>query len=224
MAEHSTLTGSSLHDVKDAATSTAGEILVSSGGASTWGDLTDASTDGAVAGSYLTADGLGGSTFERTKGWSQFQDSRTTAGTPTMDIASGVRTKFLCDGGVSTIERNPSDAVSSMWDTATNKHTPIAEFDVYHIRLGFTAENYAGTEPYITLELDIGGSIGTIFSRDIALRKSGSAVLCSAAFPVYTGSTYLANGGEFYLTYEGTGSCDIHTTSVMLVRESKDYT
>lgn len=224
MSEHRNLTGASLHDVKGAATSTTGQILVSTGGASTFGDLTDASTDGAAAGSLLVADGLGGSSFERYQGWAQFQDSRTTDTPAALNLATGVRTKLPIDGGTSTIQRNPSDAIVPMWDVINNKHVPIAEMDVYHLRIGFIAENYAGTEPYVSLELDIGGSIGTIVARDISLRKSGSAVICSASFPVFSGSTYLANGGELYVTYTGTGTCDIHTTSIMIVRESKDYT
>lgn len=226
MSEHRLLTGASLHDAKGADTSTAGQILYSTGGASDWGTLEDASTGAALAGEHLIADGSGGLSFDRIQGWGQFEDSRDTVIAPTQNIGAGVRTKLINDGAGSTIEKGPSDLVNPLWNVSTNKHEPISAFDIYFIRLSFTAENYSSsgsTSPYIDIELDIGSPIGTIFTDSKTLRKSGSAQAITLAFPVYTGATYLANGGEFYLTYNGTGSCDIYNTSLLIVRESKNY-
>lgn len=177
----------------------------------------------AVAGQTYVTTGTGTGNQIRIQGWSQWEDSNTTVGTPTQNIATGVRTQFICDGGSLSLEKNPSDAAVSMWDVATNTHVPIEEFDVYHLRISFTAENYAGANPYLDVELDIGGSIGVIYAHDLNLRKAGAAQRVNISFPVYTGTTYFANGGKIYLTYVGTGTCDIYDTSVFIVRESKNY-
>lgn len=193
---HSTLTDPYLHEPKGVA----------------------AATDGT---SYV-ANGAGSGAWERIHGWGQYQDSRTTVGTPAQNIATGVRTKFVCNGGFLTVERLPSDAAVPLWDVAANKHVPIAEFDTYDLRVTLTAQNYAGATPTLQMELDIGGGIGVIVSQTYSLLKGGAAQDMMFTFPVFTGATYFANGGEIYLTYTGTGTCDIYKNSVLAVRTSRD--
>lgn len=222
--EHSTLTGSDLHEPKGVAGASAQDVYIANGvGSGVWAPNYPKGAPTAVAGSLITSDGAGAASWERTQGWAQYQDTQTLVGTPTQTLATGVTQAFTCDGGNSTIEKNPSDAVASMWNVSTNKHVPIAAFDVYHVRVTFTAENYSGATPYIELELDIGGSIGVIYDSFVDLRKGGAATGVAFSFPVYTGTTYLANGGTFNLTYVGTGTCDIYKNAILIVRESKAY-
>lgn len=175
----------------------------------------------AATGRGYRSDGAGSGAWEKIQGWGQYQDSRTTVGTPVFNTSTGVRTKYLNNGAGLTLEYLPSDATVPLWDVTTNKHMPIAQNDVYDIRTSFIAENYAGTSPYVLCELDIGGGIGVIFSQIIPLIKGGVAQPCSFSFPVFTGSTYIVNGGEIYLTYVGTGTCDIYSTSNMIHRQSR---
>lgn len=222
--QHKDIPEAQLHEPKGASTANAGDTYIANGsGSGSWATADALGSGAALAGQILIADGSGGLDFMRYQGWSQWEDSRTTVGTPTQTLTAGARTKLINDGGTLTIQKNPSDLVSAMWNTTTNKHVPIAENDIYHIRLSFYAENYAGATPYIEVELDIGGSVGVIMGRDMSLRKGGAAQFMSLSFPVFSGSTYLANGGEFYLTYQGTGTCDIYKTSLLIVRESKNY-
>lgn len=195
--EHVDITTGEIHEPKGQASANAGEVYV--------------------------ADGLGSGNHIRYQGWGQYEDTDTTVGTPSQTLTAATRTKWTNDGGALTLEKNPSDLLVPMWDTTNNKHVPIAEFDIYHLRMGFYAENYAGSSPYIDMELDIGGSVGVIFGRGISLRKGGAAQFISISFPVFTGSTYFANGGEIYLTYQGTGTCDIYKSSILVIRESKNY-
>ena len=176
----------------------------------------------ATAGKEYRSNGAGSGSWVKVQGFSQYQDSRITLGTPVQTIATTVRTQFLNNGGTLTFEKPPSDATVSLWNTTTNKHIPIAENDTYDIRVGFVAESYAGTAPYILCELDIGGTPGVIFSQIIPLIKGGVAQPCSFSFPVFTGSTYIVNGGTIYLTYVGTGSCAIYKTNTMISRTSRE--
>jgi hypothetical protein len=192
---HSTLTDPYLHEPKGVAAATTGKTYRS--------------------------DGAGSGAWEKIQGWGQYQDSRTTVGSPVFNIATGVRTKYLNNGAGLTLEYLPSDSTVPLWNVTTNKHIPIAENDVYDIRTSFFAENYGGTDPYVLCELDIGGGPGVIFSQIIPLIKGGVAQPCSFSFPVFTGSTYIVNGGEIYLTYVGTGTCDIYSTTNMIHRQSR---
>lgn len=176
----------------------------------------------ATTGKQYRSNGAGSGAWEKINGFGQYQDSRTTVGTPVFNIATGVRTKYVNNGAGLTFEKLPSDATVPLWDVATNKHVPIAENDVYDIRTSFVAENYGGTDPYVLCELDIGGTPGVIFSQIIPLIKGGVAQPCAFAFPVFTGSTYIVNGGEIYLTYVGTGTCDIYKTQNLIHRQSRE--
>lgn len=202
----------------------AGDVYIADGvGGGSWLTAESIGAGAAPAGAELISDGAGNLSFARHQGWGQFQDTDTTVGTPSQNIAAAARTLWTNDGGALTIEKNPTDLTVPFWSTSANKIQPIAAFDIYQVRIGFTAENYAGSTPYITIELDIGGGIGTIYETNIALRKSGVAQGVVVAFPVFAGSTFLANGGEVYLTYQGTGACDIYKSSVLIVRESKNF-
>lgn len=222
--QHKDIPDTNLHEPKGVATAAAGDIYVADGlGSGTWATLGAVGSGSGVAGSIAIADGSGGTNLVRTQGWAQYEDSRTTVGTPTQTLSTGVRTLWVNNGGALALDKKPSDATVPMWDTATNTHVPIADFDIYHLRISFFAENYSGATPYVDLELDIGGSVGTIFGRGISLRKGGAAQFISLAFPVFAGTTYNANGGKFYITYQGSGTCDIYKTSILVVRESKNY-
>ena len=194
--EHSTLTSTELHEPKGAAS--------------------------AVNNSTYTSNGAGSGSWDKIQGFGHYQDSRTTVGSPALTMATGVRTKYINNGAGLTLEFLPSDATVPLWNVTTNKHIPIAQNDVYDIRTSFVAENYAGTAPYVLCELDIGGGLGVVFSQLIPLIKGGVAQPCSFSFPVYAGSTYIANGGTIYLTYVGTGSCDIYKTTNMINRQSRN--
>lgn len=222
--EHDSIPNADIHEPKDVSSASAGTVYVADGaGSGSWATADALGSGAAPAGALLLADGSGGLDFLRYQGWAHYEDTDTTVGSPSQALLPGVRTLWTNDGGTSIIDKKPSDATVEMWDTATNTHVPIADFDLYHLRMSFFAENYAGATPYIDIELDIGGSIGTIFGRVVSLHKGGSAQFISIAFPVFSGTTYNANGGKFYLTYQGTGSCAIYKSSILIVRESKNY-
>lgn len=177
----------------------------------------------AVAGSRFISDGAGGGEFIRIQGWGHYADAKTTVGTPSQSLVSGTRAKFTIDGGQTTLEKLPSDASNPLWNVSTNKIVPIATFDTYNIRVAFAAQNYSGAAPYLLIELDIGGALGVIWRRTVALLKGGAEDFIEAAFPAYAGSTFFANGGDIYLTYTGTADCDIYASQILLIRESKNY-
>lgn len=65
---------------------------------------------------------------------------------------------------------------------------------------------------------DIGGLQGIILSDSVSLLKGGVAQTIMRPLPIYTLGTFLANGGNLLLTYNGTGTCDIYGASVLIIR------
>lgn len=179
----------------------------------------------AVPGGVFVSDGAGGGEFIRVQGWSQHEDTDQTVGTPSQTIATGIRTLWSNDGGSLAIEKLPSDISvgGHLWDTTNNKITPIAEYDTYNVRVEFKVQDYAGSSPYVKIEIDIGGSIGVITSRTLPLLEGGGEQSILYATPLFAGSTFIANGAEIYVTFTGTGTCKIFSSRILIIRESKNY-
>lgn len=178
-----------------------------------------------VPGGVFVSDGAGGGEFIRVQGWSQHEDTNQTVATPSQTIATGVRTLWTNDGGSLALEKLPSDigVGNHLWDTVTNKITPVAVFDTYSTRIEFKVQDYAGAAPDLKVEIDIGGAIGVIASTTRPLLKGGGEQSMTFVLPLFAGSTFIANGGSIYVTFTGTGSCKIFGSRIMIVRESKNY-
>ena len=182
-------------------------------------------TPSAVVGGTFVSDGAGGGEFIRVQGWSQNTDSRTTVATPSQTIPTGTRALWINDGGSLDLDKLPSDigVAGHLWDKAANKIVPISAFDTYNVRVTFKVQDYAGTDPDLKLELDIGGGLGVVVSHTIPLLKGGAEQPITVSFPVFAGSTFVTNGGSIYLTFTGTGSCKVFDSSILIIRESKNY-
>lgn len=124
-------------------------------------------------------------------------------------ITSGVRTKLLVDGTgatTSTIYRNAMPV--NVWDEATSNITPEFAGDHYYLRLAFEFKASTGTgDKEIKLELDIGdGSPIPIYTEDKPIIKGTDPQVFTAELNIFCGTTFLANGGEIYITTDVDGS------------------
>lgn len=225
MAEHRDLTGASLHEPKGVAAATANQIYIADGAGSGAWSMADADTvQIADAGSYFTATQVEAALQEiiagDPHGWCQYNDSVYTGGTELTISNSGDGTQITCNNNTSIETQKPRDQVSSLWNTSTNTFDPINENDYYIVRLTFTASTVSGTVNFVTLNLDIGGTPGVIWSNSFVPDK-GTGQKFSVTIPVYTGSTFVSNGGTFYLLRDGTGTFEVQDIGVSISRIHK---
>lgn len=111
---------------------------------------------------------------------------------------------------------------SELWDSSTNKLTPITLGDSYDLRLDFEISSKAGSPTILDLVLDIGvGASPTIpiVNRAISLAKTPPYIL-SIGFPIFCLSTFLTNGGQFFLNTDS-GSVSISARSIFIKRDFK---
>lgn len=219
MAEHSALTGASLHDVKGAATSTSGQILTSSGGASAWGDLSDANTGATGEGQFLVSNVSGVGTWKYNPlGWGYYQDN---AGA---QVFNSTASKISINGlGALTNESYLPHEIrgsGSLWDTVSDKILPIRVGDSYDLRidLPITAETASPTE--LTLEFDIGGAAApsiVILSRYIGTGKS-TPYTVSIGFPILALTSTTVNNGIQVFAKTDTGSVTITNPAITIVK------
>lgn len=132
------------------------------------------------------------------RGWEQVTDTQYTQSSR-LNLAKNVRTLLPNNAG-SIINSQIPDAVITFWNPSTSKFTPDRVGDFYSLRLSFkTTANKNNAQG--TLELDIGGSQGVIWSTDVAYTKGANTIIdVTKTIPIYTLNTFIVNGGEFYFT------------------------
>jgi len=139
---------------------------------------------------------------ERDKlGWAQFTDSQYTSASP-LTIPANTRT--LLPNNANGILNPFGPPTSSGWITA-GTFNPDAVGDFYLIRTTLTVDPTLNNRNF-TVELDIGDGITpiNIWSQTYRLaRGAGVNTPLSIVIPVYTLSTFLANGGKVYVTCDG---------------------
>ena len=111
--------------------------------------------------------------------------------------ATTSRTKFTALDSP-TVSRGVFTDVD-IYNTSTQKITPEFVGAAYLLRIDITAASTTNSNNDLLIELDIGGAAGVIASRSI-YRRSSASFSTNAAFPVFCEATFVANGGEFYIT------------------------
>lgn len=157
-------------------------------------------------------------------GWANFADSVYTEGSPLqLNAGNSYRAKLTCDGlraGTTTTEW--ASGLTLPWDTTTNKFVATNAGDKFTYRLNFKAQNGAQSV-LLDIVFDIGGAIGEISRRSQSIAKGASAETSVEAYSSYfTGSTFVANGGEIFLDASFSGNnVDIWEISLLI---EKTYT
>lgn len=190
--DHKDLVQSSrVHECKqilDATTSDSGKVITPSDTSNGAGELRN-----------LVLDEVDSTVKTPWTGFEQVTDGTYTSGSP-RSISSGVRTQVTIDGTGSLINNSLPEGAAGLWNTSTNVFEPINAFDVYMLRLQFSAST-TPADAYVDCELDIGGASGVILreTRPLLRASDGTNVLVFT-WPVFTGATFLANGGTIYVT------------------------
>lgn len=146
---------------------------------------------------------LEASTFVTPHGWGYYTEDQTA---PSTQVITTTTQKLTIDGLGSTSNSDylPLEirGISELWDTATNKITPINLGDDYTLRIdmGVTAKTGSPTE--LKVELDIGGGATptiVIVERFVSTAKAPPYNF-SMAFPIFCLETFMANGGQIFLS------------------------
>lgn len=168
-------------------------------------DLLDTLQQSFVAGNALTD-----------LGWVNIIDTTYTSGAP-LTLSNGARTLLDLNADVFLEDYAPNGFTGAdFYDNATSKITPLGLGDSYIYRISLTAVP-AQNDKTLILDLDIGGTQGIILQRSTRLSKgAGTENFISTTNSIFTLGTFVANGGELYLTCDG--ACDIYGISLFIQR------
>ena len=171
---HSNLTDPDLHEPKGVAAAAKGDVYV--------------------------ADGAGsGNMYQLGSGWGYYK------GDGAGQTIGTTATKMTCDGAGATSETGYLPLAirgsSDLWNTSTNKITPIQVGDAYNLRLDLPITAKGGSPSILTMQLDIGGGASpsiVIVERDISVSKTAPFNI-SVGFPIFCLTTFVTNGGQIFL-------------------------
>ena len=151
-------------------------------------------------------------------GWGRYLDNTYTSGSP-LSISNGVRAT-LTNNALNKLETQLPTGVSTFFNESTQKVTAINDGDSYNLSIRFKAK-MSVNNGYFDIDLDIGGTQGIISQESIVFtRGSGTEQRFDVDLTVFSGSTFVANGGTLSITPQN-GNMDIYDISFVIVRTHK---
>lgn len=107
---------------------------------------------------------------------------------------------------------------NDLW--SANKINAITVGDAFDLRVDLSVTDDTSNPNYMTFKLDIGGGAtpsNVVVERTINLLKSAPYTI-SIGFPIYTLDTFVANGGQFFLSVDG-GDLTISARDIFIKRD-----
>lgn len=146
---------------------------------------------------YLPAEG-GTLQSNGATGWAQYSSSTYTSGSPLVITAGN--TTALANNGSTSITTQLPIGVTSFLNTSTGKILAQNDGDFYNIEVRFKAKS-SSPNGRIKVGINIGGAQGVIREKRETLSDGvGVEQLIAIPMMVYSGSTFVANGGAIEVT------------------------
>lgn len=131
-------------------------------------------------------------------GWEQISDATYTSGSPLVileDVVGKIQT-----GTVTKIQTQLPTSVTTFWDTTTDKLIAVNNGDAFTLSLRFKASMNV-TNGIADIAINIGGALGNISNETILFSKgSGVEQKFDIDLSYFTGTTFIANGGDIHIT------------------------
>lgn len=195
--QHNAIQDPDIHEPKGAGSANSNEVYVANGaGSGVWTPTKD---------------------IQLPTGWEDYEDSTYTSTSP-LALSAGVRTKVTIDGLGPSTNTTYSPVTAGLWDSTNNKITPENIGDMYDIRLRLKATPGA-TGGYVTFELDIGGTLGTILAQTQSYIKGVAEVNMLFVSTIFSLDTFVANGGSIYAT--SSVAADLYDIGLLINRTHK---
>ena len=174
-----------------------------------------------VTGSILTQKSDGDiAMIPKETGWGFYADSTYTDVSPL--VINNDKIQITCDGldGATNTTELPT-RLSNIWNTTTNVIDAKDAGDSFALRFAFKAT--APQNGYFDIGLDIGADIISspiVVASETKIHPKGAGVVSTYSFdvPIFTLSTFVANGGKLFIdTRDDAIIVNVHDITVLLV-------
>lgn len=147
-------------------------------------------------------------------GWAYYADGTRISQVTAQNISATTRTQILNDATGRVVETQLR-SMPAPW--ASNKL--VAQLDCFYIvRLTFKGQIAAGgAGHYLTIELDINGAVGVLWSGiDLFAKGADVEHAFQYSLPLFAGADFVEYGGTFYITTDV--AADIWDVDVLVNR------
>lgn len=161
--------------------------------------------------------GADGSNAETFTGWADYTDTTYTVSSP-FSLTGGVKYTLYNHADIIRDSQLPSD-VDSVY---SRSDSTILGFngDGWNILIEFKIKPTTATVTRVTVTIDIGGSVGEIYPRDLVLSKgNGEEHYYVSSFAAYTLNTWETNGGK--VKVQTNAAAEIYDVRYVLTRTHK---
>lgn len=156
--------------------------------------------------------------YEQLTGWQQITDSTYTSGSP-LTILSGVTGKLLT-GTVTEINTQLPTGVTTFWNNTTDKLMAVNNGDAFTLSLRFKAKMNVANG-LADVAINIGGALNIISQETLVFSKgSGVEQRFDIDLSYFTGTTFIANGGNIEITPLN-GDISIYDIVLVIIRTHK---
>lgn len=153
-------------------------------------------------------------------GWGVYADNAAVSqvfnGTPTLLEINGL-------GSLTNEDHLPLviRGTGSLWDTTNSFIKPLTIGDSYNLRIQATITATTSNPTRIEAALDIGGGATPtiVIATDSQTLRGGNPQPVLFSFPIFTLGTFIANGGQIFITVNS-GTATISNRSILIVRTS----
>lgn len=156
--------------------------------------------------------------YEATGG-AQYIDSAYTVGSP-LSIPTGTPTAITNNANTVIDGNIPSDFTNGLW--FNDKLQGVNDKDRFITEVRFKAKTTVNND-FFDVSIDIGGAIGVIRTESFVFTRSANTEQSFARpFHYFTGSTFIANGGELVVS-ANSGTLSVYDIEIVPTRIHKGY-
>lgn len=199
--EHVNITDPQIHEPKGVATAQLGHSYLANGaGSGSWSYPQLDNQVGSLVGQIFVSDGSGGGSWKYPpQGWGNY---KSTASQVINTVASKLAINSLHPTTNEAYLPKSIRGTGSLWNSTTNRITPISVGDSYIARLTMELTALTGTPDELTIDLDIGpdATPSIVVSSDHVNITGFSSFDLTASFPIYCLDTFIANGAQVFMS------------------------
>lgn len=150
-------------------------------------------------------------------GWGVYSDTQYTSASPGIVPSTGIY--YLPNNALSKIESQKPIDIDTFYDETTQQITG-RNGDGLNVVIEFKLRPRTNFDTRVTLGIDIGGTVGEIYTRDFVLTRGlGQEHYYLSSFNAYTLGTWEANGGRVLI--RTTHSVEVYDIRYVLTRTHK---
>ena len=199
--EHANITDPQIHEPKGVSTAQVGHSYIANGaGSGSWNFPQLDAQVASLVGQVFVSNGSGGGFWKYPpQGWGNYKSTAS-------QVIDTVASKLIINGLHATTNEaylpKTIRGTGSLWNSTTNRITPVSVGDSYIVRLTMELTALTGTPDELTVDLDIGSDVtpSIVVASEYVNITGFSSFNLTVTFPIFCLDTFIANGAQIFMS------------------------